>query len=109
MKAFINRDDLDFDNAESTAPTQEWELVEDSHGQIAEYHTRVAKFASIRSLALYFSDNFGGDTTRISFIGLKGEFSELKRDPIITIYELQANPADHKVPGVHDAQSHGVE
>jgi hypothetical protein len=37
---FINRDDLDFDNAESTAPTQEWELVEDSHGQIAEYHTR---------------------------------------------------------------------
>ncbi|KAH7030417.1 galactose-binding domain-like protein [Linnemannia elongata] len=103
MKAFINKDDLDFDNAESTVPTQEWDLVEDTHGQVAEYSTRVAKFASIRSLTLFFSENFGGDTTKISFIGLKGEFSELKRDPIITVYELQANPADHKVPGINDA------
>ncbi|KAF9955857.1 PITH domain-containing protein 1 [Mortierella alpina] len=109
MKAFINRDDLDFDNAESTVPTQEWDLVEDSYGQVAEYSTRVAKFSSIRSLTLFFSENFGGDTTRISFIGLKGEFSELKRDPIITIYELQANPADHKVPGANDALGHEIE
>lgn len=111
---------MDFDNAESTVPTQEWDLVEDTHGQVAEYSTRyffplsllgvisydkghyqlalvltpitdnwayfgrnkitinrVAKFASIRSLTLFFSENFGGDTTKISFIGLKGEFSEV--------------------------------
>lgn len=37
----------------------------------------MAKFASIRSLTLFFSENFGGDTTKISFIGLKGEFSEV--------------------------------
>ncbi|KAF9276498.1 PITH domain-containing protein 1 [Mortierella alpina] len=109
MKAFINQDDLDFDNAESTVPTQEWDLVEDSYGQVAEYSTRVAKFSSIRSLTLFFSENFGGDTTKISFIGLKGEFSELKRDPIITIYELQANPADHKVPGADNALGHEIE
>ncbi|KAI1300106.1 hypothetical protein EDD11_006304 [Mortierella claussenii] len=108
MKAFINHDDLDFDNAESTVPTQEWDLVEDSHGQIAEYSTRVAKFSSIRSLTLFFSENFGGDTTKIIFIGLKGEFSELKRDPIITVYELQANPADHKVPGTKDTLNHEI-
>ncbi|KAG0196884.1 hypothetical protein BGX28_009643 [Mortierella sp. GBA30] len=109
MKAFINRDDLDFDNAESTVPTQDWDLVEDSYGQIAEYNTRVAKFSSIRSLTLFFSENFGGDTTKISFIGLKGEFSELKRDPIITVYELQANPADHKVPGAKNTLGHEIE
>ncbi|ORZ19241.1 DUF1000-domain-containing protein [Lobosporangium transversale] len=109
MKAFVNKDDLDFDNAESTVPTQEWDLVEDSHGQIAEYSTRVAKFTSIRSLTLFFSENFGGDVTKISFIGLKGEFSEFKRDPIITVYELQANPADHKVPGANDILGHEVE
>lgn len=39
---------------------------------------RVAKFTSIRSLTLFFSDNFGGDTTKINFIGLKGEFSEVR-------------------------------
>ncbi|KAG0042431.1 hypothetical protein BGZ83_000463 [Gryganskiella cystojenkinii] len=109
MKAFTNKDDLDFDNAESTTATQEWDLVEDTHGQVAEYSTRVAKFSSIRSLTLFFGENFGGDTTRISFIGLKGEFSEFKRDPIITVYELQANPADHKVPGTKDALHHEID
>ncbi|KAF9194784.1 hypothetical protein BGZ50_005824 [Haplosporangium sp. Z 11] len=109
MKAFVNRDDLDFDNAESTVPTQEWDLVEDSYGQVAEYNTRVAKFTSIRNLTLYFSENFGGDTTKISFIGLKGEFSVLKKDPIITVYELQANPADHKVPGTKESLGHEID
>ncbi|KAF9379437.1 PITH domain-containing protein 1 [Podila verticillata] len=109
LKAFVNRDDLDFDNAESTAATQEWDLVEDTNGQVAEYSTRVAKFTSIRSLTLFFSDNFGGDTTKINFIGLKGEFSEFKRDPIITVYELQANPADHKVPGTKDSLRYEID
>lgn len=106
--SFVNRDDFDFDNAESTAATQEWDLVEDTNGQVAEYSTRleesyslclffwssksaflwrltlfffcrVAKFTSIRSLTLFFSHNFGGDTTKISFIGLKGEFSEVRK------------------------------
>lgn len=36
----MNHDDLDFDNAESTAATQEWDLVEDTNGQVAEYSTR---------------------------------------------------------------------
>ncbi|KAF9414476.1 PITH domain-containing protein 1 [Podila epigama] len=99
LKAFVNVDDLDFDNAESTQATQEWDLVEDTNGQVAEYATRVAKFTSIRSLTLFFGENFGGDITKVNFIGLKGEYSEFKRDPIITVYELQANPADHKVPG----------
>ncbi|KAG0320283.1 PITH domain-containing protein 1 [Dissophora globulifera] len=109
MKAFANKDDLDFDNADSTAATQEWDLVEDTQGQIAEYSTRVAKFTSIRSLTLFFNENFGGDTTKITFIGLKGEFSEFKRDPIITVYELQANPADHKVPGINDILGHQID
>ncbi|KAF9578584.1 hypothetical protein BGW38_005548 [Lunasporangiospora selenospora] len=109
LKAFVNKDDLDFDNAESTGATQEWTLVEDTNNQVAEYSTRIAKFTSIRSLTLYFSENYGGDTTRISFIGLKGEYSEFKRDPIITVYELQANPADHKIPGMKDALSREID
>ncbi|KAF9963144.1 hypothetical protein BGZ65_005579 [Modicella reniformis] len=78
MKAYVNKDDLDFDGAASTDPIQEWDLVEDSRGQVAEYNTRVARFNNVRNLTLYFSENFGGDTTKISFIGLKGEFSEVR-------------------------------
>lgn len=128
--SFINKDDLDFDNVESTVPTQEWDLVEDTHGQVAEYSTRypslltlprtsgekmtltidnflqgsvlnqqltlsaenninrVAKFSSIRSLTLFFSENFGGDTTKISFIGLKGEFSEASFSRLFSLFSL---------------------
>ncbi|KAI9101655.1 galactose-binding domain-like protein [Phlyctochytrium arcticum] len=97
MKAFVNREDIDFDNAESVTETQEWELTpETPRGNIAEYGTRVAKFTNVRNLVLYFPENFGDDVTRIYYIGLKGEWSEIKKDPIITSYELAANPADHK-------------
>lgn len=90
MKAFTNRDDVDFDTAESTTATQEWDLVRDiPKGQLAEYPTRLTKFQNIRNLTLYFPENFGGDTTRIHYIGLKGEWTEIKRDPIITVYEVR--------------------
>ncbi|KAI9208443.1 galactose-binding domain-like protein [Polychytrium aggregatum] len=95
MKAFINREDIDFDSADSTKPDQEWELVEDPGQDLPEYPTRMAKFSNVRSLALYFPSNFGADTTTITYIGFKGEWTEVNKDPIITIYELAANPADH--------------
>ncbi|KAI9004040.1 galactose-binding domain-like protein [Gaertneriomyces semiglobifer] len=99
LKAYINADHLDFSTADSTAATQEWELVRPSdipRNQIPEYPTRIAKFSNVKSLALYIPANFGAETTRITYIGLKGEWTKLTRDPVITIYEAAANPADHK-------------
>ncbi|KAJ3055348.1 hypothetical protein HK097_010774 [Rhizophlyctis rosea] len=99
MQAFINREDIDFDTVESTKAEQEWELINPDHlprGSLPEYPTRIAKFSNLRSITLYFPENYGGDTTKISYIGLKGDWMEINKDPIITIYELAANPADHK-------------
>ncbi|KAJ3063369.1 hypothetical protein HK102_008499, partial [Quaeritorhiza haematococci] len=94
MKAFVNREDVDFDSVESIKPDQEWQLLTDTGKKVPEYPTRIAKFTNVRNLTLFFPDNFGGeDVTRINYIGLKGEFTEMTRDPIITIYELAANPA----------------
>ena len=56
----------------------------------------MSKFTGIHMLVLYFPSNFGDDVTRIEYIGLKGEHKEMKRDTIITVYELNANPKDHK-------------
>ncbi|KAJ3219060.1 hypothetical protein HK099_004827 [Clydaea vesicula] len=97
MKAFINREDIDFDTCESIKADQEWDLVENDNLSLLEYETRVSKFTSLRNLTLYFSENNGAETTKISYIGLKGEFKVLNKDPIITVYELAANPADHKI------------
>lgn len=56
----------------------------------------MAKFNNVRSLTIFFPSNFDdSDETRVDYIGLKGEWQEMKEDPIITVYELNANPADH--------------
>ncbi|GAA5848135.1 hypothetical protein JCM9279_007468 [Rhodotorula babjevae] len=91
---------LDFDEATSQDVTQSFDVA------VTKEVIEPAKFPSVRSLTLFFPSNHGEDTTRISFVGFKGEYSALTRDPIITVYEAQANPADHaKIPGL-DTASH---
>ncbi|CAM8884705.1 unnamed protein product [Rhodiola kirilowii] len=73
MRAFINRDGIDFSDAQSMQPVQEWDLVENLQGEL-EYQT-----------------------SQIHYIGLKGEATQMKRDVVATIvYELMPNPSDHK-------------
>uniref|UniRef100_A0A7N0TJB0 PITH domain-containing protein n=1 Tax=Kalanchoe fedtschenkoi TaxID=63787 RepID=A0A7N0TJB0_KALFE len=96
MRAFINRDGIDFSDAQSMQPVQEWDLVENLQG-VLEYQTRFSKFQSVGNLTLHFPDNYGGDTSQIHYIGLKGEATQMKRDVVATIvYELMPNPSDHK-------------
>lgn len=60
---------------------------------------RYSRFQSVANLTLHFPDNFGGNTSQIHYIGLKGEATQLKRDVIATIvYEVTPNPSDHKTP-----------
>ncbi|KAL5823968.1 hypothetical protein ACOSQ4_021868 [Xanthoceras sorbifolium] len=59
-------------------------------------------FQSVASITLHFPENFGGDTTQIHYIGLKGEVTQLKRDVVATIvYEITPNPSDHKTKAEH--------
>ncbi|KAG0180230.1 hypothetical protein DFQ29_001007 [Apophysomyces sp. BC1021] len=102
MKVFINRDDVDFDVVESYSPIQTWDLVQGSD-EVIEYGTRVAKYTNVRNITLFFPENFGEDTSIIRFLGFKGEWTEIKKDPIITVYEASANPADHKTPAARPA------
>jgi hypothetical protein len=38
---------------------------------------RYSKFQSVASITLHFPENFGGDTTQIHYIGLKGEATQV--------------------------------
>lgn len=59
--------------------------------------TQVVKFNSVHHLSLYFPRSFGGDETRIYYIGLRGEFSEAHRHGVtICSYEATPNVSDHK-------------
>jgi hypothetical protein len=70
---FGNRDDVHFDNADDLAPLQEFSLHPDPAGEL-DYPTKASKFQNLHSLTIYVKDNHGGDTTKIHYIGLSGEF-----------------------------------
>lgn len=38
---------------------------------------RYSKFQSVGNITLHFPDNFGADTTKIHYIGLKGEATQV--------------------------------
>ncbi|CAG8520847.1 5440_t:CDS:2 [Diversispora eburnea] len=87
LKAFINREDVDFDTVESFTATQEWELA--STSQIISYPTKINKMYNVRNITLYFPENYGDEITKISYLGFKGEWTEA----------TSPNPADHKTAG----------
>lgn len=38
---------------------------------------RIARFSSVHHLSIHISKNFGAESTRVYFIGLRGEYSEV--------------------------------
>lgn len=57
---------------------------------------------------MYFPKNFGAETTKIFYIGLKGEWTEAHRHKVtICNYEASPNPADHQLQQV-TPQSHCI-
>ena len=95
LKLFSNKDDLDFSAASDLNPTQSFELSQTS--DIQEYTVKRTLFGNTYSLTLFIEDNYGDDVTRIYWIGFKGEFTNLSREPVEVLYEKAANPKDHEL------------
>lgn len=66
---------MTFDEAGST-PDQEFELTRDETG-VVEYSLKAAKFSSISQLCIHFPSNFGADSTKVYYIGLRGDFLQV--------------------------------
>ncbi|XP_073089497.1 PITH domain-containing protein 1 isoform X2 [Manis javanica] len=78
-------------------PDQTFSLNRDLTGEL-EYATKISRFSSVYHLSIHISKNFGADTTKVFYIGLRGEWTELRRHEVtICNYEASANPADHRV------------
>eukprot|EP01132_Coremiostelium_polycephalum_P009277 gene9277-11370_t len=95
MKAYLNHNSIDFGNINGITPAQEWILHLDLDGKIG-YNTKITKFNNINLLTLYFPTNFGAPTTKIYYIGLKGVYTNAKREIVNTVYESRPQVADHK-------------
>ncbi|KAI1471216.1 DUF1000-domain-containing protein [Daldinia caldariorum] len=116
LKLFANRADVDFDAAADLAPTQTLELAQ-ARG-VQELPVRRALFGNVRRLALFFEDNFSsrvggdddseeeeeeeereGESTRITYLGFKGDWMPVGRAPANILYEAAPNPSDHPLRG----------
>ncbi|XP_055329370.1 PITH domain-containing protein 1-like [Paramacrobiotus metropolitanus] len=96
MRLYKNRPEMGFDDM-SLPPDQEFELMKDPIGEL-EYGVKIVKFATVHHLTIHFKRNFGADTTRIYYIGLRGEFTAARREEIVIAnYELKPNPCDTKL------------
>ncbi|KAJ8921083.1 hypothetical protein NQ315_015880 [Exocentrus adspersus] len=97
LRLFKNRPSMTFDDTSAVAD-QEFELVRDNTG-VTEYATKVVTFNNVNHLTMHFPSNFGSETTRIYYIGLKGEYSEAHHHGVtICTYEARPMPQDHKNP-----------
>lgn len=102
LRVFKKGDDLDFGTAADAKPTATFTFPEEvgintsEMDGIVEFAVNRAHFANITSLTLHIPTNWGAETTRILYIGLRGEWTELRSAPVVTQYEAAANPADHK-------------
>ncbi|XP_038614077.1 PITH domain-containing protein 1 [Tachyglossus aculeatus] len=99
MRLFKNIPQMSFDDTERE-PDQTFSLNRDPTGEL-EYATKISRFSSVYHLSIHIAKNFGAETTKILYIGLRGEWTEVRQHGVtICNYEAAANPADHKVQQV---------
>ncbi|EKM78576.1 hypothetical protein AGABI1DRAFT_114200 [Agaricus bisporus var. burnettii JB137-S8] len=98
VQIYANQEHMDFDDIEQLTPTQEFEIAQGR--EVGEYAVKTAKFSNVSSLTLFFPESQGSDTIQIYYLGFLGHWTERKNNPVITVYEAQANLADHtKIQG----------
>ncbi|KAJ6190163.1 hypothetical protein N7519_000184 [Penicillium mononematosum] len=107
VKLFKNRDDLDFSTASELHPAQTIEVPQPVPGaDVFELPLNRAHWNATTSVTLFFEDNWSDgeeDVTKVGYVGFKGQFMKLTREPVNFLYEAAANPQDHvSIPGVND-------
>lgn len=54
-----------------------WGVVERQLRPQRVFSFRIARFSNVYHLSMHFPKNFGAETTKIFYIGLKGEWTEV--------------------------------
>jgi len=98
MKLYKDVEAVDISILEDKKPLQVIDMNENLSGEV-EYLLNITKFNNVTNIVVGFDENFGAPKTAVRYIGFKGEKLREKFKVVQTVYELQANLADHKTPG----------
>ncbi|KAI0288384.1 galactose-binding domain-like protein [Russula brevipes] len=97
LRVYTNRANIiDFSEADDVQPSLNISLLEGETG-VTEYPLRMAAFSSINSLSLFFvrkSDSVGEESSRIYYIGFKGETRAVRKEGSNKLEIPAANAAD---------------
>ncbi|KAI0252500.1 galactose-binding domain-like protein [Lactifluus subvellereus] len=94
LRVYTNHANIvDFSEVDDVQPSLNISLLEGETG-VTEYPLRIAAFSSINSLSLFFSDSVGEESTRIYYIGFKGETGILRKEGSNKLEIPAANAAD---------------
>lgn len=112
IQVWKNSPHIDFDNVEDFKPQfsavhpqvgvgydaeDDMPTVIASDSDFVEHFVPRHVFSGVQHLTLFVKDAYDDkDESWLHLVELRGEFTELSKDPVITLYELAANPADHK-------------
>jgi len=101
LHVYTNSETLDFDSIASATPVQTFTLSQTN--EVQEVPVKRRLFNAVRHLTLFVESNYGDgeeDVSRIGFVGFKGDWLKVIREPVEVLYESAARPTDHKVEGV---------
>ncbi len=105
LKCYVNQEMIDFMSLQGMTAVQEFNLAINELGT-TELVTAASRFNNISSLAFYFPSNHGGSSsTSIQYIGMQGEHTHYRRQPVDAVYELLCT-GNETVDGVVDEHSH---
>lgn len=103
LKIFKDRPSMSFEDT-LVPPEQEFSIKQDSEGRI-DYALKASKFSNLTHLSLYFPTNFGGEKTRIYYVGLRGEYqSDVRQQVTIATYEARPMLKDHETKTMDDVR-----
>ncbi|KAM0752032.1 DUF1000-domain-containing protein [Meredithblackwellia eburnea MCA 4105] len=105
IKMWANRPTLvSFSDVDSVREDQSFELLEATDGSrgAVEYPVRVARFANVTCVDLYFGDTRGGSQSRLFYLGFMGESRELKKEPGEPMTVGAENAVQKQIDGVRE-------
>ncbi|KAK6458604.1 DUF1000-domain-containing protein [Scheffersomyces xylosifermentans] len=115
IKLFKNDTEVDFDTVEGKKPAfvishpqigvmyndddDDIPEVLEEEGDFVEHYLPRHIFTGVQQLTIFIENIHNEeeeDESHLHYLEIRGEYTELNKDPVIALYESAANPADHK-------------